>query len=85
VVAQDVYLTAGQHSILYTSVIPQNESEFSLSQERATFDTYYPWMNYWAFTFESKSAAADALEVLDASSLTGTDVENILKVAGAAG
>ena len=84
-VEKELYLSEGVHNILYTSVMPQNENDCPGVDGNHTNATCYPWANFWSFTFEKGSNNTsvtdinDCIEVLDASTLTGTDVENIIK------
>ena len=81
-VGKEIYLSKGEHSILYMSVMPQNESDCPGADANHTNGTCYPWANFWSFTFEDTKSGRgikDSLEILDASSLTGEDVENIFE------
>ena len=74
---KNLYLSAGEHSILYMSAMPQNESDCP----SAWNTNYYPWTNFWKFMVKKTSGDAinNSVEFLDVSTLTGTDVENIFK------
>ena len=80
-VGKEIYLSKGTHSILYMSVMPKTEKDLP-NGSNLTNANCYPWANFWSFTFEDTKSGRDindSLVVLNASTLTGTDVENIFK------
>ncbi|MBQ8804411.1 MAG: metallophosphoesterase [Tyzzerella sp.] len=82
-VGKTLPLSKGEHSILYMSPMPEDASKLE-GATSANVGNYYPWANFWSFTFEDPDTESnidinDSLEILDASSLDGTAVKNIFK------
>ena len=47
----NLYLSEGDHTVLYMAPIPQNVSDCPETADKY----YYPWTNFWSFTFEKGS------------------------------